>query len=300
MDYRNPAFTLRQLQYAVAIAEAGSFGAAAERCGVSQPSMSAQVAKLEDTLDVRLFERHPRGVRTTPAGALLLDRMRAVLREATSLRVTAHTVRDPWALPLRVGVIPTVAPYLLPALTTALRERLPRAKIHWLELQTAICEGRLDAGELDAALIADPPTLPSLEAVELGWEPFFALLPASHPQRDPITVDALLREELMLLEEGHCLRDHALAFCQPARESPFRATSLSTLVQMVAAGLGVSVLPRTAVEVEEARASVRAVPFADPAIGRRLYLLTRRAPRPRSLEPLVATLRSTLAALTRQ
>ncbi|MCB9669229.1 MAG: hydrogen peroxide-inducible genes activator [Alphaproteobacteria bacterium] len=297
MSFRNPDFTLRQLQYAVAIQETGGFGAAAEVCGVSQPSLSAQVAKLEDVLGVTLFERHARGVHVTLAGEALLARMRAVLDHTASLETAAHTLDDPWATPVRVGVIPTVAPYLLPRMAERIRKLEPRPRVHWLELQTAVCEEQLASGDLDAALIADPTTTSGTEDIVVGWEPFRALVPSDHALKGPVSLDQLADDELMLLDDGHCLRDHTLAFCghSQARESPYRATSLPTLVQMVAAGLGVSVIPETAVDVEVGRAPVRALPFREEGVGRSLHFVFRsRSPRSDVLLQLAEIARESL------
>ncbi len=298
--FDNPDFTVRQLQYAVAIAETGGFSTAAEACGVSQPSLSAQVAKLEGVLDVQLFERGARSVRVTAAGAALLARMRHVLDEVSRLDAAARTLRDPYATPLKVGVIPTVAPYLLPTLVEQLRVRRPRPIVHWLELQTAVCEARLAEGQLDAMIIADPPTDTGVDAVEIGWEPFVVVVPAESDIDGPVGVADLEGLDLLLLEEGHCLRSHTLEVCTMpgATDSPFRATSLPTLVQMVASGLGISVLPVTAREMELTRASVRAVPFDPPTAGRTLQMGWRRqSPHHDVLEELAGVASTALAAI---
>jgi LysR family hydrogen peroxide-inducible transcriptional activator len=272
--FRNPDFSLRQLQYAVAIAETGGFSSAASRCGVSQPSLSAQVAKLEEALGTTLFERHARQVHLTQAGRALMPRMRALLEEQAAMAAHAQQLVDPYSVVLRVGIIPTLAPYLLPKIVVAMRARDRAPRVHWLELQTAVCEEALASGDIDAMLIADPPSLPSATSVEVGWEPFRVVVPETHVLTGPVGLDALSSEEVLLLEDGHCLRDHALSLCllPGAQESPYRATSLPTLVQMVAAGAGVSVLPAFAEEVELGRAQVRTLPFDDPAVGRHLWL----------------------------
>ncbi len=276
--FQNRDYTLRQLQYATAVAELGGFSRAATACGVSQPSLSAQVARLEDALGVQLFERHARAVVPTGAGRELLARMKAVLLASETLDTAARGLVDPYSVTLRVGVIPTVAPYLLPGLTERLLTRSPAPRIQWREVMTEVCERELAAGQLDAVLIADPPSLASAEHRVLGFEPFVMLVPSASGLRGPVTQDQVAAQELLLLEEGHCLRDQALAYCAPdalPREAAFRATSLATLVQMVAAGLGASVVPASALPVETRRAAVRAVPFADPAPGRVLRLAWR-------------------------
>ena len=294
MTFSHLPFSLRQLQYALAVRETGGFGRAAELCGVAQPSLSAQVAKLEESLGVQLFERHARKVLVTEAGARLLDEMAAALAAAEAVSSLADAEADPYAHTLRVGVIPTVAPYLLPAAARALSADAPRLRVHWLELQTAACEAELARGGLDAMLIADPPTLPSVDHLKLGWEPFVAVVPADHALEGRIDLDELVAHELLLLEDGHCLRDHTLAVCSDrgVRESAYRATSLVTLVQMVGAGLGVSVLPRSAVAVEAARAPVRVLNFRDHGVGRTLRLGWRaRSPHTRLIRELARVLR---------
>lgn len=270
------AVTLRQLQYAVAVMETGGFGRAAQQCSVSQPSLSAQVAKLEEQLGVRLFERHGRGVHLTAMGRALIPQMRSVIVDAHALEAKAAALSDPYAAVLRVGVIPTVAPYLIPGVVDGLRRR-GRIRVHWLELQTGVCEGDLANGDIDAMIIADPPTVAGVHHQALGWEPFMVVTPLREPTSGPMTLQRLAELELMLLEDGHCLRDQTMSLCmQPgAAESSYRATSLPTLVQMVASGLGVTVIPAMAVPVEAQRARVRVMPLAQKDVGRTLYLAWR-------------------------
>ena len=297
IDLRNPDYSLRQLQYAVAVQITGGFGRAAEQCGVAQPSLSAQVAKLEAVLGVRLFERASRGVRVTAAGQVLLERMRAVLEASGALSEAARSVVDPYALPLRVGVIPTVAPYLLPGVVDQLAARDLAPVVHWIERQTADLERDLAEGLLDAALIADPPSFDAQSRV-VGWEPLVAIVPEDSEVCGPIALNDFAKLPVLLLEDGHCLRDHAMALCMKpgASEAPYRATSLPTLVQMVSAGLGVSVLPRSAIPVELPRARVRAVPFTSDAIGRSLHLVWRHAsPRSVVLDELAEVIRLQIA-----
>lgn len=260
-------WSLRQLQYVLAIAEEGSFGRAAERCAVSQPSLSAQVAKLESTWEIRLFDRLPTGVRLTRDGEQLLPRIRRLLEDASMLHRRAEQVADPDRIVLRVGVIPTVAPYLLPRALDALRTQVPELTVHWIEAQTAHIEGLLQRGDLDAGIIADPPRFPNTESAELGLDGFVLLVPEGHAIHAPVTLGDLPADEVLLLGEGHCLRDHAMSLCmqQGANPSPFWATSLPTLVQMVGEGLGVTLLPQMAETQEVSRAHVRAVPLAEPA-----------------------------------
>ena len=273
--------TLRQLQYLVAVAEARSFRRAAEACRVSQPSLSAQVAEAERALGVRLFERDRRRVLVTAAGEALLSRARRVLIEADDLLEAARSGADPLAGTLRIGVIPTVGPYLLPRAAPALREALPGLQIVWEEDKTSALVRRVAAGELDAALLAREAELGDLVQAELARDPFVLAAPPGHPLArggEPLRPKALEGERVLLLDDGHCLRDQALAVCSRAHaeELGFRATSLSTLVQMVASGAGVTLLPRIAVETEASRAGLRTRPFAEPAPGRTLVLAWRR------------------------
>lgn len=274
--FQCPDFTLRQLQYAIAIADTGGFGSAAEACGVSQPSLSAQVAKLEDTLGVRLFDRDTRVIRVTPAGERLLPVLRASLSAAMVVEVAAATLRDPYAIPVRVAVIPTIAPYLLPRAVEELAAR-PGPQVHWLELRTSAAEEAVAQGTADAMVIADPPRDSTLVVRTLGWEPLLAAVPPDADAPDPLPVAWLRARELLLLDDGHCLRDQVLSLCRlpAARQSPYRATSLPTLVQMVSAGLGVTVLPAMAVAVECARSRVVPLRFVEGDIGRTLHMAWR-------------------------
>ena len=275
------AWTLRQLQYAVAVAETGSFRRAAERCRVAQPSLSAQLAELERGLGVRLFDRDRRRVLPTAAGQALLPAARRLLVGADDLVAAAVRFADPLAGTLRVGVIPTVSPYLLPEIAPALRRALPRLSLVWSEDKTAALTARLAAGELDAALVALEAELGDLEHEVIGRDPFVVAVGAAHPlarSRQPLPAEALRADELLLLAEGHCLRDQALSVCARRRPepSPFGATSLATLTQMVAAGRGVTLLPTLALATENRRGQLRLRPFKQPAPGRTLALVWRR------------------------
>lgn len=272
-QFHSPDFSLRQLQYAVAVAETGGFGAAASLCGVSQPSLSAQVSKLEAVLGHELFVRGGRGVTLAPAGERLIPVFRAALNAAAGVEVAATTLHDPYAVPVRVAVIPTVAPYLLPAVARVLgRDTGP--SVHWLELQTAVAERAIANGKADAILIADPPFDASLHVEELGWEPFVAALPRGDTDSACVSLSWLHAQQVLLLEDGHCLRDQTLSLCMVprAQQSPYRATSLGTLLQMVSAGFGVSVLPAMAVEMEQGRADIVVCRFESGEIGRTLRM----------------------------
>lgn len=274
-------FTLRQLQYALAVAEELSFHRAAERCHVSQPSLSAQVAELETNLGVRLFERDRRRVLVSKAGEKLLGPLRRALLTADELAVAVRQGTDPLSGTLSIGVIPTVSPYFLPAVTGALRSRFPRLTLSWIEDKTAVLVKSLAEGQLDAAVVALEAELGPVEHELLAKDPFLLAAAPGHPllaESGPLTRRALTGTDVLLLDEGHCLREQALEFCSrsKARELEFRATSLPTLVQMVAGGAGVTLLPELAVATEAPRAEIAVRRFADPAPERSIALIWRR------------------------
>jgi LysR family hydrogen peroxide-inducible transcriptional activator len=275
-------FSLRQLQYIVAVADRKSFRGAAEACHVAQPSLSAQVAQVEELLSVQLFERDRRTVALTAAGAAFVARARALLIAADDLIELAHGLSDPFAARLRIGIIPTVGPYLLPEVAPALRKRYPKLQFVWIEDKTAALAQRLERAELDAAIVAlETGELGDLPHAVLGRDPFVFAAPKGHPLangKGPVRPDQLDGERVLLLDDGHCFRDQALAFCSRsgAEESDYRATSLPTLVQMAASGGGVTLLPSLAVELENRRHSLQVRPFAPKAPGRTLALVWRK------------------------
>ena len=257
-----------------------SFRRAAERCHVSQPSLSAQVAEAERALGTRLFDRDRRQVIPTPAGAALLERIRALLLSADDLVSAAGALQDPLAGPLRLGVIPTIAPYLLPGLLPALRRHFPRLQPLWHEDRTQSVAALVSSGELAGALVALEAPLPGLVRRPVGDDPFLLCASPQHPLargKGPLPLSALAGQDVLLLDEGHCLREQALAVCstQGAHEPGLRATSLPTLVQMVAAGAGVTLLPLLAAPVERRRAPVVLRRFRAPEPKRTLGLVWR-------------------------
>lgn len=280
--FENPIpFSLRQLQYALAIQETRNFRRAAERCAVAQPSLSAQLASLEEALGLRLFERGRGGVLPTPAGEALLPRFAELLQGAAELIPAASALRDPLGGALRLGLIPTIAPYLLPELAPALQAAFPRLEPQWTEAPTAQLVAQIRSGRLEAGFLALESELGDLECLRLGRDPFLLALPATHPlarRRGPVGLEELGGERLLLLEEGHCLRDQALSACSRAglRELGFRATSLPTLLQMVAGGAGLTLLPRLAAPLETARARLALRPLKSPVPHRTLVLAWRR------------------------
>jgi LysR family hydrogen peroxide-inducible transcriptional activator len=247
--------TLRQLQYAVAVAEHRHFRRAAAACHVTQPALSAQVRQLEELLGVQIFERNRRQVRITAAGEEILQRARACLSEVRDLEELAARLARPGGGPLRIGVIPTLAPYLLPGLLPRLRVEHPAYELQLWEAQTSTLTAKLDEGELDMLLLALPLPDDPRAGLPLAREPFILLTPSAHPLATAaeVTENSLRGEAILLLEDGHCLRDHALSACRlPALgiADQVHANSLSMLVEMVRNGLGITLLPASAVPVE--------------------------------------------------
>jgi LysR family hydrogen peroxide-inducible transcriptional activator len=281
VNTRPHPFTLRQLQYACAVAEHLSFRRAAEVCHVAQPSLSAQVAELEEALGVQLFERDRRRVLVTARGQALLDRARAVLLQADDLGDAAKRVADPFTGTLRIGVIPTIAPYLVPSATAGVRAAFPKLTIAWIEDKTHVLMAELSTGGIDGAVLALEAELGEVEHAVIASDPFVLVAPPSHPlvQRStPIPPRELRAADMLLLDEGHCLRQQALEVCTQvkAREAEFRATSLSTLVQLVVQGAGVTLLPSLALGTETSRAELGIRQIAAPAPARTIALVWRR------------------------
>jgi LysR family hydrogen peroxide-inducible transcriptional activator len=285
-------FTLRQLQYLVAVAEELSFHRAAARCHVSQPTLSAQVAQVEDALGVQMFERSQKKVLVTSQGRALLDRARRVLRDADELVQQAKLVGDPLAGTIRLGVIPTISPYLLPNVTPALRKRFPRMRLVWTEDKTERLVKRLEEGSLEGAVLALEADIGDVSHAEICVDPFVLVTRPEHPlakKRTPVTESELRDQEVLLLDDGHCFRDQALEACNAARtnEGEFRATSLPTLVQMVAGGAGITLIPAMAVETEAKRARLHVRPLAGRAAHRTIALIWRKGS---ALEPTLRAL----------
>jgi LysR family hydrogen peroxide-inducible transcriptional activator len=274
--------TLRQLRYLVAVVDRCHFGQAAAACNVSQSTLSAGIQELEDLLGAPLLERTKRTVVPTALGRDVADRSRDLLKGAEELMDVAQAAREPMAGPLRLGVIPTVGPFLLPRALPRLRETFPKLQLYLREDQTARLLERLDAGELDAVLLALPYALGDLEVMDLGEDRFSVVYPADHrlPATGAATPADIARENLLLLEDGHCLRDQALAACElesARRNTAFNGTSLHTLVQMVANGLGVTLMPQMALDAGIVRGLDVAVrPMADGTQHRRIGLVWRR------------------------
>jgi LysR family hydrogen peroxide-inducible transcriptional activator len=245
---------LQDLRYLVAVADHRHFGRAAEACFVSQPTLSTQIKKLERELGVELVERSPRHIMLTAVGESVVERARVVLRETDNIREVARRATDPEAGSLRIGLFPTLAPYLLPHIVPVLHERFPKLELLLVEEKSAVVHQRLRDGQLDVGLLAMPVHDDHLHCEPLFDEEFVLAVPTGHPLssvRGTVSTSVLAGDNVLLLEEGHCLRDQALSVCQLAgaeERSGFRATSLETLRQMVAAGVGVTLLPELAVQ----------------------------------------------------
>lgn len=296
-----PLPTLRQLRYLVAVVDRCHFGQAAEACLVSQSTLSAGIQELEDLLGTPLLERTRRSVLPTPLGREIAERARALLKDAEDLVDITRTAADPMAGPLHLGVIPTIGPFLIPRVMPVLRAAFPHLKLYLREDQTARLLARLNSGELDAALLALPYPAGDIESLDIAEDRFSFVCPPQHRLSAATTahpIDVAL-ENLLLLEDGHCLRDHALAACaleSAPRNTTFQGTSLHTLVQMVANGLGVTLLPQMAVEAGILRGLdlvVRPLDGAHPY--RRIALVWRRSSgRKETFRRLAATLKGAM------
>ncbi|HXW74381.1 MAG TPA: LysR substrate-binding domain-containing protein [Steroidobacteraceae bacterium] len=287
---------LKDLRYLVAVADLRHFGRAAARCFVSQPTLSAQLKKLEQDLGVQLIERAPNNVSLTPAGEEIVARARRILEASDEVVTLARSHRDPLAGRLRLALLPTIGPYLLPRVAPAIRRSLPRLQLQLYEYQTAPMLQKLHDAELDLGILALPVELDGLESRELFREAFMVALPERHRLASHATlrVADLKDETLLLLEDGHCLRDQALEVCSRVgvrEQQDFRATSLETLRQMVATGAGVTLLPELA--GRGAYGSARGVvlrPFARPAPVRHVGALWRKSSARRAAIEALCTL----------
>ncbi len=267
---------LRDLRYLLAVAEHEHFGRAARACGISQPTLSIQIRKLEALLGIALFERTSKAVAPTAACERLLDHARAAVAEAEAILTVARNLRDPLSGRFRLGIIPTLAPHLLPLIFAPLRKALPALEVEpWEDQTTALLE-RLRAHELDAALLATEVDGPDLVSQPLFAEPFLAALPPEHPLAlRAVVAEADLAQDILVLADGHCLRDQALAACgySGALGGTMRAASLSTLLNMVAAGYGTTLIPGLAAGVAE-DAGIVLRPLAAP-VGRTVRIAWR-------------------------
>ncbi len=286
--------TLTELRYIVAVARERHFGRAAEGCFVSQPTLSVAIRKLEEELDVKLFERGSSEVSITPIGQEIVEQAQRVLEQAASIREIAKRGKDPLAGPLRLGVIFTIAPYLLPPLVRALIAATPQMPLLLQEQLTVKLLDMLRNGELDAAILAEPFPDHGLSIAPLYDEPFVVAVPPGHRLANgaPVRSEAIKNETMLLLGTGHCFRDHVLEVCPEfARFSPssegiqrsFEGSSLETIKHMVASGMGITILPQMSVprQVDWSQFggpdSIRYVPFCDPVPSRRVVLAWRKS-----------------------
>jgi len=297
--------TLTELRYLVALAETGHFRRAAEQCNVSQPTLSIAIKKLEEELDISLFERGRHQVTTTPTGERVVEQARTVLREIQNLYNLAELGKDPTGSMLSVGAIYTVGPYLFPQLVSRMQQLAPRMPLFIEESYTFDLSAKLGSGELDAIFIALPFTEPDVVTRALFDEPFVVLLPQHHPLAKQSDVDpgALTEHRVLLLGEGHCFRDQVLESCpglqQAIRERGARGeavvegSSLETLKHMVASGLGITVLPKSAAkEATYEQENVVIRPFKEPMPHRSIALAWRVSyPRPEAIDLLIDALR---------
>jgi len=274
---------LRDLQYLIALAEHRHFGRAAAASFVSQPTLSAQLRKLEDELGVTLIERAPRKVMLTPIGIEVAARAQRIVNDVQQMKELARRSQHPEAGRVRLGIFPTLAPYLLPHVIPAIGERFPELQLLLTEEKSQVLLERLHDGRLDAAILALPVEDAGLHTEFLFEEPFVLAVPGRHPlaQRETLPMDELAGQDLMLLEDGHCLRQHALDVCQlsgAGEHAGFRATSLETLRQMVAANVGLTLLPALSITPPIANPySIHLLRFSDPAPNRKLAMCWRRS-----------------------
>ena len=294
--------TLRQLRFLVAVADRRHFGQAAEDCFVSQSTLSAAIQELEETLGVTLFERTRRSVAPTAIGRELAERARTLLQDAEELVDVARASHDPLSGSLQLGVIPTVGPFLLPVVLPAVRDAAPDLRIFLREDQTEPLLDRLDAGSLDAVILALPVPLANVETEDIAVDRFFLVCPREHrlASLPAIRPSDLATEDLLLLEDGHCMRDHALAACElegARRNAGFQGTSLMTLVQMAANGLGVTLAPKMAIDAGIVRGlDLHVAPLEADTPSRRIALAWRRTSgRKETFRKLAGILRETLA-----
>ncbi len=299
---------LRDLQYAVAIADHGHFGRAAEACQVSQPTLSGQIAKLETELGIEIFQRSGRNIRPTEAGAEIIAHARRALAATQDISDSARAHRDPLSGRLRLGVIPTLGPYLMPHVLPVAREKLPLAPLMLVEDLTGALVPLVAEGKLDAALIASDPANTELVSIELFDEPFWIVTPANHPYvgKKTLRTSDIDPSTLLLLTDGHCLRDQALDLCShplsgQQNMADMRATSLETLLHLTAAGYGVTLAPQLAIESGRTSTDLLAFrPLEGPGTFRRVRLIYRRnSPRAKAAIELARLIRAALPASVR-
>ncbi len=271
--------TLKQLRYLDIVAREGHFGKAAEHCAVSQPALSMQIKELEESLGSQLFERSARQIRLTGFGERFVQQAREVLKSVDDLADMARAAKGDFSGQFRLGIIPTIAPYLLPDIIKELSAARPEVEVHVRETQTQKLIEELLSGRLDAAILALPVSEPALEEVKLFEEEFVLVRSFADKDKPAPNQDTLREMKLLLLEEGHCFRDQALSFCSIPTGRPretLDGSSLSTLVQMVSAGMGVTFIPEMAVDIETRSADVSTQRFDHPKPRRTIGLVWRK------------------------
>ncbi len=288
---------IRDLKYLVALADHGHFGKAAESCFVSQPALSMQIMKLEESLGIRLLERTNKSVLFTEPGILIVDRVRQILNQIEEVREIAKSAKDPYSGELKIGVFPTLAPYLLPLIVPKLTKEYPKLSFYLVEEQTSLLIEKLKQGNIHAAILSLPVLEKSFSSALLFEEEFLLAIPTSHPlaKLKAVNQQDLDNKNLLLLEEGHCMRDQALSLCQKmqAHETQnFRGTSLETLRHMVTAGVGITLMPALACSSSD---TISYVPFGSPKPMRSIGLYWRTTTTKQALlESIVTKIKSIL------
>ena len=269
---------LRSLEYFITVADELHFNRAADRCGVSQPALSIQLKKLEDELGIKLFERNNKRIIITPGGQQIYERAKRVLKEVRDIKAVSANLNDPYSGELKLGAFPTLSPFLFPKIIPDLRDNYPNMKFFLYEEKTADLLVMLDEGTIDAAFIALPHEDNLLESDFVFKEDFLLAVPKSHEyySHSKTSIKTLKEESLLLLSEGHCLRDQALDFCQQnsiSEHFDFKASSLETLRQMVAAGVGMTLIPECAVKKSD---EIKYLPFDKKSPNRQIALFWRK------------------------
>lgn len=270
----------RDLEYLIALEELKHFRKAAEKCFVSQPTLSGQIRKLENELNIQLMERSSRKVIFTQAGLDIVNKAKTILLEAKSLKEIAKSHNEPMQGTLHIGLIPTVAPYLLPLIIPAIKKHFPDLELFLHENQTDVLIKQLEDGELDCLMLALLPSMETLQQYTLYDEPLELALSETHPwaMKKEIAIEKLSGEHLLMLEDGHCLRDQAMGFCFAAgaiEDNSFKATSLETLRHMISADNGLTLLPQLAIPISRSQAGIKYIPFTTPVPKRTIGLICR-------------------------
>lgn len=295
---------LRDLEYLDAIERHKHFGKAAEACNVSQPTLSAQIRKLEEQLGLTLVERHPRNVMLTTPGLVLTDQARNVLRSAREFEATAKTLSDPLAGDIRIGLIPTLAPYILPHIMPALTKAMPNVQLYLYEKKTKELLQDLDNGDMDILILPWlDDEMKRFERYKLMDEPLLLATPPDHhlSQKQPLHLSDLKNDMILSLEDGHCLRDQAMGYCFTAgaeEDARFKATSLETLRYMVASGSGITLLPKLSIVNQPKSSMISYTTFSQPQPVREIAAVIRtNYPRMEAVRKLVGTIRKTIEKL---